>query len=82
MNLEQWAEWLEKKSYGNITLSLCVDDARQIAKLARAAAILTGALKDGGYDLSPCGCCGKPVVCIPDGLPMCKGCAEKEAAKQ
>jgi hypothetical protein len=33
------------------------------------------AIQDGGFDLSPCGNCGTPVVCIPDGLPMCRRCA-------
>lgn len=37
--------------------------------------ILRSAIEDGGFDLSPCGNCGTPVVCIPDGLPMCKDCA-------
>jgi hypothetical protein len=36
---------------------------------------LRKAIADGGFDLSPCGNCGTPVVCIPDGLPMCETCA-------
>ena len=35
------------------------------------------AIEDGGYDLSVCSC-GRFVVCIPDGLPMCKTCADLE----
>lgn len=48
----------------------------------RIHANIMQAITDGGYDLCPCCLCGKPVVCIPDGLPMCRGCAEKEAAGQ
>ena len=31
-----------------------------------------------GLDLSDCMLCGCPVICIPDGLPMCGPCAAKE----
>lgn len=33
-------------------------------------------------DLSPCLTCGEPIFCIPDGLPICRSCAEKEAMEQ
>lgn len=36
---------------------------------------LRQAIDDGGFDLSACGCCGATVICIPDGLPMCRQCA-------
>lgn len=39
---------------------------------------LCDAVESGGFDLSPCGACGRPVVCIPDGLPMCDRCAREE----
>ena len=42
---------------------------------------LTEAIDRGGFDLSLCGRCGKLVVCIPDGLPMCEGCAGDEHAE-
>lgn len=35
------------------------------------------AIEHGGYDISPCKDCGTPIACIPDGLPMCRRCAEK-----
>lgn len=41
------------------------------------AVIVLGALDRSGYDVSVCMDCGAPVVCIPDGMPMCEPCAEK-----
>jgi hypothetical protein len=38
---------------------------------------LNEAIDRGGYDVSPCMDCGELVVCIPDGLPMCRLCAER-----
>jgi hypothetical protein len=38
---------------------------------------LTELLDRSGMDLSPCRKCGKTVICIPDGLALCKDCAEK-----
>ena len=35
------------------------------------------AIERSGFVLSPCGICGEVVVCIPDGLALCKPCAEK-----
>lgn len=43
---------------------------------------LRAAIDRSGFDLSPCGVCGEPVVCIPDGLPMCEPCARKESNEQ
>jgi len=34
-------------------------------------------LDRSGLDLSFCHKCGKTVICIPDGLAMCKDCSEK-----
>ena len=31
----------------------------------------------GGLDISPCMNCGESVVCIPEGLALCKTCAAK-----
>jgi len=42
-------------------------------------AALESALEHGGYDVSECKVCGVPVVCLPDGLPMCETCAAKES---
>jgi hypothetical protein len=38
---------------------------------------LTELLARSGMDLSPCKSCGQTVICIPDGLALCKDCAEK-----
>lgn len=37
---------------------------------------LKAAIERGGFDLSPCMTCGQAVVCVPDGMPMCEGCAK------
>lgn len=34
------------------------------------------ALHRSPYDISPCMKCGEPVVCIPDGMPMCDPCGK------
>lgn len=47
------------------------------AELLRTNTLLN-AIEDGGYDLSVCMICNTPVVCIPDGLPICKKCVEAE----
>ena len=53
--------------------------ARDVANatLIDAGLALSAAIDRGGYDVSPCQACGEPVVCIPDGLAMCRLCAEK-----
>lgn len=38
---------------------------------------LTELLDRSGMDLSPCRQCGIAVISIPDGLALCKDCAEK-----
>ena len=35
------------------------------------------AIERSGFAVSPCRVCGELVVCIPDGLAMCRHCAEK-----
>ena len=37
-------------------------------------------LKRSGLDISPCKSCGESVICIPDGIPMCKACAGKKGS--
>lgn len=37
------------------------------------------ALARSPYDMCPCMHCGEPVICLPDGLPYCEKCAEREA---
>ncbi len=42
---------------------------------AFSAPELWQAIVRGGFDLSPCQTCGKPVVCLPDGMSnICEGC--------
>lgn len=42
---------------------------------------LARAIERGGFDVATCLRCGELVVCIPDGLPMCEGCAGDEHAE-
>ena len=49
--------------------------AKTVASLEVALA-LVAAIDLGGYDVSPCMICQELVVCIPDGLAMCRQCAE------
>jgi hypothetical protein len=38
---------------------------------------LTELLDRSGMDISPCRVCSQWVICIPDGLALCKDCAKK-----
>ena len=52
-----------------------IEAAKQsIAQLQQVVGILTGAIKDSGMDLAPCLVCGKPIICLPDGLALCRAC--------
>ncbi len=42
---------------------------------------LANAFAESDQDVSPCGMCSRPVLCIPDGLPCCAACAEKESKR-
>ena len=46
-------------------------------KAFEASLALVAAIDRGGYDVSPCMICQELTVCIPDGLPICRQCAEK-----
>ena len=46
-------------------------------KAFEAALALVAAIDRGGYDVSACVICQELVVCIPDGLAICRQCAEK-----
>jgi len=35
-------------------------------------------LDQSGFDASLCSACGAPIICIPDGLPMCQTCATRD----
>lgn len=66
------------------------DNAKCEAELVKSDAMLQrvqsalkelhAAIERGGLDISCCMDCGAPVVCIPDGLPMCDGCAANAVA--
>jgi hypothetical protein len=43
---------------------------------------LREAIARSAVDISFCTICGQPVVVIPDGLPICEPCDEKEHARQ
>ncbi len=49
---------------------------RTVAAL-EVAISLVAAIERSGYDISPCMTCGSSTVCIPDGLALCRPCAEK-----
>jgi hypothetical protein len=53
----------------------------EIADATSALVNIGEEIDTAGYDLSPCRC-GALVVCIPDGLPLCRECAEKEQSQQ
>jgi len=54
---------------------------RTVAAL-EVALSLVAAIERSGFDICPCMVCGSSIVCIPDGLAMCKPCAEKAGATQ
>ena len=54
--------------------------AKTVASLEIALAMIA-AIDRGGYDVSPCLICQELVVCIPDGIAMCRQCAEKAGGK-
>ena len=51
--------------------------AEESKDLLDAYVDLRAAIERSGYDVSPCMICQELVVCIPDGLPICRYCAEK-----
>jgi hypothetical protein len=53
---------------------------QSIDHLEKQIATLTNAIKNAGMDLCPCRLCGHLVICIPDGLPICKDCLERVGA--
>jgi len=54
-----------------------IEYAQWVAKLQREITALLKAMEAGGMDIAPCKSCGQLVICIPDGLALCKDCAEK-----
>ena len=50
-----------------------------IAELRTELAGLKATMDRGGIDISPCGGCGLPTACLPEGFaPLCEACALKE----
>ena len=64
-------EHAERNTHGKIYVP------KEMLVYAVRCSILMEAIERGGWDISPCGDCGRPVVCIPDGLPMCEACAKE-----
>ena len=59
------------------SMSLYHPIAEKTVASLEVALALVAAIERGGYDVSPCLICQELVVCIPDGLAMCRHCAEK-----
>lgn len=51
---------------------------KELRMLRDKVSMYQEAVNRGGFDLSVCGGCNEPVVCLPDGLPICADCAKKE----
>jgi hypothetical protein len=61
-----------------VALKNCASLSQQLLEsTANYAKSLDELLDRSGFDLSQCMHCGCAVICIPDGLPCCKPCAEK-----
>jgi|GEM_PF-5431896 len=41
---------------------------------------IADAYRRSGLDIQPCMMCGKPVVCLPDGVVLCEECVEREVS--
>lgn len=55
----------------------CAWEAWRAAVEFQELEIISEIADRSGMDLSCCRQCGKTVICIPDGLALCKQCAEK-----
>ena len=61
-----------------IALKHCASLSEQLVESTANFTKGLGELLDrSGFDLSQCTHCGCAVICIPDGLALCKPCAEK-----
>lgn len=70
MDLQKARSIIHRSSYGDAPAKELI--AARVA--LEAYDELRAAIDRGGWDLSACGGCGEPVVCLPDGLPMCETC--------
>ena len=56
----------------------CEELQEVVANIANSiTARIRAIAEQSGLDLSPCRVCSQWIVCIPDGLALCKDCAEK-----
>jgi len=61
-----------------IALKHCASLSQQLLESTKNYSISFDLLlARSGFDLSQCTHCGCAVICIPDGLALCKACAEK-----
>jgi len=64
-----------------IALKQCASLSQQVLESTKNYSIAFDLLlARSGFDLSRCAHCGCAVICIPDGLAICKAC-EKEVSK-
>lgn len=60
---------------------LCAASELKATNYERQVLELRKAIDRSGFNLYPCMSCGEPVVCIPDGIPMCEKCASNEGCR-
>lgn len=58
-----------------VNMTRVVGAARTLAKAYDA---INQALQHSPFDIAPCRSCGRPVVCLPDGMPCCNDCGAPE----
>lgn len=81
----KWKKWARENMPPELFAEMEGDrdwTAEQLRKARAELGELRGALSLSAFDVSPCGACGLPVVCIPDGLPMCEPCAKRAEREQ
>lgn len=49
----------------------------QLGKSRRAIIVFDAAIERSELDVLLCSACGRPVVCLPDGMPICRPCGSK-----
>jgi hypothetical protein len=54
-----------------------VQAVSNLRRMELRIAELEQAIARGNLDIEPCMLCGMPVVCVPDGTPICTPCAMK-----
>lgn len=54
----------------------CREAAAGMNKIQIEGVLLKQIVERSGFDLSNCMMCGHPIVCLPDGLPLCDPCAK------